>query len=80
MMNAPTHDRRSAPKAVAGVRATGTRKGEFMGVPPTGKRVEIQVVDIMRFDSAGLVCESWGAADVLSLKRQVGVVPGGPPA
>lgn len=51
-----------------------------MGVPPTGKRVEIQVVDIMRFDSAGLVCESWGAADVLSLKRQVGVVPGGPPA
>jgi hypothetical protein len=28
-----------------------------MGVPPTGRQVDVQLVDIMRFDGAGLVCE-----------------------
>jgi steroid delta-isomerase-like uncharacterized protein len=67
-------------KAVARVRATGTHKGEFMGVPPTGKSVDFELIDIMRFDGAGLVCESWGVADMLSLMQQLGVVPAGPPA
>ena len=49
-----------------------------MGVPPTGKAVEIQFFDIMRFDDAGLVFEHWGVADMLSLMQQLGVVPAGP--
>jgi steroid delta-isomerase-like uncharacterized protein len=61
-------------KTVARVRATATHDGEFMGVPPTGKRVEIQLIDIMRFDGDGLVCEHWGVADMLSLMQQLGVV------
>jgi predicted ester cyclase len=67
-------------KAVARVRVTGTHKGEFMGVPPTGTHVEAELIDIMRFDGAGLVCERWGVADMLSLMQQLGVVPAGPPA
>jgi steroid delta-isomerase-like uncharacterized protein len=67
-------------KAVARVKATATHQGEFMGVPPTGKAVEIQLIDIMRFDDAGLVREHWGVADLLSLMQQLGVVPAGPPA
>ena len=67
-------------KTVARVTATGTHKGEFIGVPPTGTRVDVQLIDIMRFDSAGLVCEHWGVADMLSLVQQLGVVPAGPPA
>jgi len=51
-----------------------------MGVPPTGTRVDVQLIDIMRFDGAGLVCEHWGVADMLSLMQQLGVVPVGPPA
>ena len=62
-------------KTVARVRATATHEGEFMGVPPTGKQVEIQLIDIMRFDDDGLVCEHWGVADMLSLMQQLGVVP-----
>jgi predicted ester cyclase len=62
-------------KAVARVRATATHDGEFMGVPPTGKRVGIQLIDIMRFDGDGLACEHWGVADMLSLMQQLGVVP-----
>ncbi len=67
-------------KTVARVKATGTHKGEFMGVPPTGTRVDMQLIDIMRFNGAGLVCEHWGVADMLSLMQQLGVVPTGPPA
>jgi len=67
-------------KTVARVTVTGTHKGEFMEVPPAGTRVEVQLIDIMRFDGAGLVCEHWGVADMLSLMQQLGVVPAGPPA
>ena len=67
-------------KTVARVEVTGTHKGEFMGVPPTAARVEMQLIDIMRFDASGLVCEHWGVADMLSLMQQLGVVPAGPPA
>ena len=62
-------------KTVARVKATATHRGEFMGVPPTGRRVEIQLIDIMRFNDDGLVCEHWGVADMLSLMQQLGVVP-----
>ena len=63
-------------KTVARVRATATHEGEFMGMPPTGKQVQIQLIDIMRFDERGLVCEHWGVADMLSLMQQLGAVPG----
>jgi steroid delta-isomerase-like uncharacterized protein len=67
-------------KTVARVTVTGTHKGEFMGMPPTGTRAEVQLIDIMRFDRAGLVSEHWGVADMLSLMQQLGAVPAGPPA
>ena len=67
-------------KTVARVKATATHQGEFMGVPPTGTRVEVQLIDIMRFDATGLACEHWGVADMLSLMQQLGVVPTGQPA
>jgi steroid delta-isomerase-like uncharacterized protein len=66
-------------KTVARVKFTATHQGEFMAVPPTGTSVEIQLIDIMRFDDAGLVCEHWGVTDMLSLMQQIGVVPA-PPA
>jgi predicted ester cyclase len=65
---------------VTRVRVTGTHKGTFMGVPPTGASVDVQLIDIMQFDGAGKVCEHWGVADMLSLMQQLGVVPVGAPA
>jgi steroid delta-isomerase-like uncharacterized protein len=62
-------------KTVARVRATATHDGEFMGVPPTGKHVDMQLIDIMRFDDDGLVCEHWGVADMFSLMQQLGAIP-----
>jgi len=62
-------------KTVARATVTGTHNGEFMGTPPTGKSVEIQLIDIMGFDVDGLINEHWGVADMLSLLQQIGAVP-----
>jgi steroid delta-isomerase-like uncharacterized protein len=67
-------------KTVARARFTGTHRGSFMGIPPTGASVDMQLIDIMRFDEAGRVCEHWGVADMLTLMQQLGVVPAGAPA
>jgi steroid delta-isomerase-like uncharacterized protein len=69
----------SGDKAVARVTATATHEGDFMGVPKTGNRIEIGLIDIMRFDAAGLVGEHWGIADMLTLMTQIGAVPAEPP-
>ena len=66
-------------KAVARVRYTGTNRGEFMGMPATGKRVDVQLFDMFGFDSDGLLNEHWGVLDALAMMQQLGVVPAGPP-
>ncbi len=67
-------------KTVARVTATGTQDGEFMGMPPSGRHVEVQLIDIMRFDDDGLVCEHWGVMDMLTMLQQLGAAPEGLPA
>ena len=67
-------------KAVARVRYTGTNRGEFMGMPATGKSVAVQLIDMFRFGDDGLVREHWGVLDALAMMQQLGVVPAGPPA
>ena len=69
----------SGDKTVARVRISGTQSGEFIGIPPTGGSADVELIDIMRFDRAGLVGEHWGVADMLSLMQQLGVVPAGAP-
>jgi steroid delta-isomerase-like uncharacterized protein len=70
----------SGDKTVARVRATGTHRGELMGIPPTGKHVDVQLIDIMKFDDAGSVREHWGVVDMMSMMQQLGVAPAGPTA
>jgi steroid delta-isomerase-like uncharacterized protein len=62
-------------KVVTRVRATGTNTGEFMGMPATGKSIDIQLVDIVRFGDDGLGHEHWGVADVMTLMQQLVPVP-----
>jgi steroid delta-isomerase-like uncharacterized protein len=70
----------SGDKAVARVRATGTHQGEFIGMPATGKRIEVPVIDIMRFGDDGLVHEHWGLFDSLGMMQQLGAIPAPTPA
>jgi steroid delta-isomerase-like uncharacterized protein len=67
-------------KVVARVRATGTHRGAFTGMPPTGKAINVQMIDIIRFGANGLAVEHWGVFDQMSMLQQLGVVPGGPAA
>ena len=61
-------------KVVARVRFTGTHQGELMGMPATGRSVDVQVIDIMRFGDDGLVHEHWGVFDALGMMQQLGAV------
>jgi steroid delta-isomerase-like uncharacterized protein len=40
----------------------GTHRGEFQGIAPTGKRVEVRAMDMFRV-SNGKIVEHWGHAD-----------------
>jgi steroid delta-isomerase-like uncharacterized protein len=51
-----------------------THKGEFMGIPPTGKEVKVPGITILRF-SGGKCVERWNQADMLGWMQQLGVVP-----
>ena len=60
-------------KVVARVSVSGTHQGEFLGIEPTGNRVTIKGIDILRITD-GRVVEHWGNFDDLSMLQQLGVV------
>ncbi len=62
-------DRERQQSGGAGVRRRHAR-GRLRGGPPTGNRASISLIDIMRFDDVGLICEHWGVADMLPLMQQ----------
>jgi steroid delta-isomerase-like uncharacterized protein len=70
----------SGDKGVARVRITGTNTGDFMGMPATGKAIDVEGIDIVRFDDEGLAAEHWGLTDTMKMMQQLGVVPEGGPA
>ena len=53
---------------------TGTHKGEFMGIPPTGKKVETINTCIIRI-ADGKFAEGWATLDTLRLMQQLGAIP-----
>jgi len=52
----------------------GTHSGEFMGVPPTGKKVSVGGITILRFEH-GQCVERWSEANFLGLLQQLGALP-----
>ncbi len=50
--------------------STGTQRGEFQGIAPTGRKVRIQEVAIFRL-SHGKIVEQWGMPDVHGLLAQL---------
>jgi predicted ester cyclase len=53
---------------------TGTHRGEFRGIAPTGKQVKVQYQDMWRVDN-GRIAEYWGTVDYLGLLQQLGALP-----
>jgi steroid delta-isomerase-like uncharacterized protein len=58
---------------------TGTNTGELMGLPPTGKKVEMHEVNIYRMTPDHKVAEIWANQDMGSMMQQLGLAPAGPP-
>jgi steroid delta-isomerase-like uncharacterized protein len=52
----------------------GTHKGEFMGIPATGKQVTITGISILRI-AGGKIVEEWGEMNSLGMMQQLGAFP-----
>jgi predicted SnoaL-like aldol condensation-catalyzing enzyme len=57
------------------LKGRGVNTGSIMGHPPTNKRVEVDVIDIIRFKDGKMVAH-WGVANTFGLLQQVGILPG----
>ena len=53
---------------------TGTHQGDFNGIAPTGRAIEVRGVQIGRFEN-GQIVERWGSSDELGIIQQLGVDP-----
>ena len=61
-------------RVVARLTQCGTHYGMFLGLPPTGKRVQITGIEIFRF-AGGKIVEHWNNYDDLGLFQQLGALP-----
>jgi len=61
-------------KVAMRITMTGTHKGEYMGAPPTNKKITIRAIAIERF-AGGKIVEEWGQTDTLGLMQQLGLAP-----
>jgi steroid delta-isomerase-like uncharacterized protein len=52
----------------------GTHLASFQGLPPTGRRVQIEAIVVARVRD-GRLCEQWLSADFAGLLRQLGAIP-----
>ena len=52
----------------------GTHRGLFMGVPPSGKKIEVQAMNVYKI-SSGQFVEERGQPDLLALLQQIGAAP-----
>lgn len=59
------------------VSMTGTHKGDFMGMPPSGRAFKTDAIDIIRI-ADGKAVEHWGVTDGMTMMQQLGAMPGMP--
>lgn len=52
----------------------GTHKGEFAGIAPTDRQIELPIMELFR-SSDGQLAEAWDQYDRLHLLEQLGAAP-----
>ena len=63
-----------ADKVVTRWTASGTHKGELVGIPATGKSSTVTGINVDRIVN-GKIVESWGIFDQFGMMQQLGVIP-----
>jgi steroid delta-isomerase-like uncharacterized protein len=53
---------------------TGTNKGEMFGIPATNKKVNVNAIEIVKFED-GKISDHWGVYDNLAMFKQLGLIP-----
>ena len=54
--------------------ARSTHKGEYMGIPPTGKAIVVVGCNVLRIEG-DKIAECWAHTDMLGMLQQLGVIP-----
>src|SRR5215212_10050453 len=60
-------------KVVARWRSRATHRGDYMGIPPSGKEVQFMGISVYRIEK-GKIAESWTVEDQFGLMRQIGAI------
>ena len=63
------------PTAAWQSRLVGTNTGSLMGMPPTGKSVDVTAVHMGRLSDDDRPLEHWTGNDMLIMLQQLGIVP-----
>jgi len=66
----------SGDKVAVHVRFTGTQTGDFLGIPPRGKRIDYESQELYRFED-GRLAEEWICSDTMTMMTQIGAVSPG---
>lgn len=64
-------------RVVDRITVTGTHQGEFMGIPPSGQRFELEEIHIARIVD-GKIVERWTQFDMFGLLQKLGGIPASP--
>ena len=59
---------------VGAMTTSGTQTGEFMGMPPSGKKFSMSEMHMARVAN-GKIVEHWGVGDHMSMMQQLGIAP-----
>jgi steroid delta-isomerase-like uncharacterized protein len=58
---------------------TGTHKGEFHGIPPSGRKLSLDEMAFLTIVD-GRITEGWVTSDTMSFMQQIGAIPPSPSA
>lgn len=62
-------------KVVTRTTESGTHKGEFAGIDPTGRSFEVEAINMYRIED-GQITENWVQFDVMGMMEQLGLIEG----
>jgi predicted ester cyclase len=61
-------------KVAVRLNVTGTHKGEFRGIPPTGKKLSLDEMGFITIID-GKITDGWISSDTMRLLQQIGGLP-----